>query len=154
MRVSLKNFGIFDLLLGKTYEDPIMKGSYRIDIHDSFGGITFKYLNGQKVYMKGKSNSKVKSNWREDEGFIGDYARHYELPFEVLVQSKITNLIPVGRMINADEGAFGALRVMVNLNQLGEAAGVGAYLSVNGDRPIQDITGKQVRKLLVEGGSL
>ena len=29
-------------------------------------------------------------------------------------------------MVNADEGAFGALRVMVNLNQLGEAAGVAA----------------------------
>lgn len=144
----------YDLLLGKTFEDPIMKGSYRIDIHDSVGGLTFKYLNGKKVYHKGKMNSKVESNWREEEGFTGDYARHYELPFEILVQNKIENLIPVGRMIHADEGAFGALRVMVNLNQLGEAAGVAAYLSVNGDQPIQAITGKQVRKLLVAGGSL
>ena len=32
------------------------------------------------------------------------------------------NLITAGRMIDADAGAFGALRVMVNMNQSGEAA--------------------------------
>ncbi len=144
----------YDLLLGKRYEYPIMKGSYRVDIHDSSGGITFKYLNGKKVYMHGKTDPHVYGNWREEEGFSGEYARHYELPFEILKQSKVSNLIPAGRMINADEGAFGALRVMVNLNQLGEAAGVAAYLAVNGNLPIRDISGKEVRKLLVSGGSL
>ena len=96
----------------------------------------------------------VHSNWREEEGYTGDYARYYSLPFDVLVQNRIANLIPAGRMIHADEGAFGALRVMVNLNQLGEAAGVAAYLAVTQNLPVQSIPGKQVRQLMVSGGSL
>lgn len=144
----------YDLLLGRSFEHPIMRGSYRVDIHDSFGGITFKYLNGEKVYMKGKVAPPVHGNWREEEGITGECPDHYELPFEILKQKKVSNLIPVGRMINADEGAFGALRVMVNLNQLGEAAGVAAYLAVNRNTPVQDIEGKNVRDLLVKGGSI
>ena len=54
----------------------------------------------------------------------------------------------------ADEGAFGALRVMVNLNQLGEAAGTAAYLSINENRRISNVDGRQVQRLLREGGSL
>ena len=64
------------------------------------------------------------------------------------ILEKISNLIPVGRMLNADRGAFGALRVMVNLNQLGEAAGVAAYLSVDSQTSIQNICGKSVQKEL------
>ena len=51
-------------------------------------------------------------------------------------------------MLNADSGAFGALRVMVNLNQLGEAAGVAAALSTEAQKPIRDICGKAVRQEL------
>ena len=56
-------------------------------------------------------------------------------------------------MINADIGSFGALRVMVNLNQIGEAAGVAAYLALDKDIPIQKIEGIKVAKTLSEGGS-
>ena len=47
----------------------------------------------------------------------------------------------------------GALRVMINLNQLGEAAGVAAYLAVHRDLSVQQIPGEDVRKLLKAGGS-
>ena len=56
-------------------------------------------------------------------------------------------------MLNADEGAFGALRVMVNLNQLGEAAGVAAYLAINENLKLWETDGKKVRKILRDGGS-
>ena len=52
-------------------------------------------------------------------------------------------------MPNADRGAVGALRVMVNLNQLGEAAGIAAYVSLNEQKRIQEICGKTVQKELV-----
>ena len=42
-------------------------------------------------------------------------------------------------MINADIGSFGALRVMVNLNQIGEAAGVAAYLALDKNIPVQNL---------------
>ena len=56
-------------------------------------------------------------------------------------------------MLNADAMGFGALRVMVNLNQLGEAAGVAAYMSLNGSLPVNRIDGTKVRGLLAKGGS-
>ncbi len=56
-------------------------------------------------------------------------------------------------MINADEGSFGALRVMINLNQLGEAAGVAAYLSINGNKPVQNLDCINVCDYLKKGGS-
>lgn len=69
------------------------------------------------------------------------------------IQVKVANLIPVGRMLHADPGAFGALRVMVNLNQLGEAAGVAAYLSLQEEKRVDCLDGKAVRAQLQKGGS-
>ena len=41
-------------------------------------------------------------------------------------------------MIDAEEGAYGAARVMVNLNQIGEAAGAAAVRVLNGGRLIPE----------------
>ena len=89
------------------------------------------------------------NHWRTD----GDYARYYQVPFRTLVQDKVRNLIPVGRMLNADASAFGAVRVMVNLNQLGEAAGTAAYLCLQRGCPVWQAEGTEVRRLLAQGGS-
>jgi len=138
-----------DLLLGKSYDDTVMRGTYRIDIHhQNDGGITFKYLNGKQVTHYGKGSKTVTSNWMDALGINTEPAPYYQIPFSILVQEKISNLIPVGRMLNADAGAFGALRVMVNLNQLGEAAGIGAYLAISQQKDIQSICGKTVQKEL------
>ena len=135
-----------DLLTGKSYEDTVMRGTYRVDIHhQNDNGITFKYLSGKQVTYYGKSNQTVVGNWMEEMGVQCTPAPYYQVPFDILVQEKIHNLIPAGRMLNADRGAFGALRVMVNLNQLGEAAGVAAYCSLNQNAPVQAISGKDVQ---------
>ncbi len=78
---------------------------------------------------------------------------YYSLPFGVLVQEKYENIIAAGRMINATQEAFGALRVMVNLNQIGEAAGVAAYLAVDGNKTVQQLDGVEVARTLSKGGS-
>jgi len=138
-----------DLLLGRDYEDTVMRGTYRVDIHHQHdNGITFKYLDGKRETFYGKANRPVYGNWREELGLTGPCPTCYRVPFELLVQEKIGNLIAAGRMLNADPGAFGALRVMVNLNQLGEAAGVGAYLALQQNRDVRDLSGKAVRALL------
>ena len=134
-----------DLLLGTSYEDTVMRGTYSIDIHhQNDNGITFKYLDGRVVTHYGKTNKCIVSNWMEEMGITKEPAPYYQVPFRILVQEKIKNLIPVGRMLNADRGAFGALRVMVNLNQLGEAAGIAACLSIKEQKPIQEVCGKAV----------
>jgi Dehydrogenases (flavoproteins) len=114
-----------NLMTGVKYDTAVMNGTYPVDIHGTDGG--FKTQN-----------------------ITSDY---YQEPFELLVNEIYDNFIAVGRMINADSGAFGALRVMVNLNQLGEAAGVASYIAVDKGIKVGDINGKDVRNLLKSGGS-
>lgn len=71
----------------------------------------------------------------------------------ILVQEHWRNVIPAGRMVNADAAAYGALRVMINTNQLGEAAGTAAYLCLDQNCSVQKLNGVQVRKQLIKGGS-
>ena len=137
------------LLLGTGYDDTVMRGTYRVDIHHhGDGGITFKSLTGTTVTYYGKGNPPIRGNWRQEAGLTGEHAPYYQIPFRILVQDTVPNLIPVGRMVNADEGAFGAIRVMVNLNQLGEAAGVAAALALEDTLPVWELDGVRVRKLL------
>lgn len=144
----------FDLLTGKRYGDAILNGTYRIDIHHSDdNGITFKYLDGTSTSYYGTGCKKVTGNWKAENNIVCEEARYYQVPFDILVQETYENFIAVGRMMNADEGSFGALRVMVNLNQMGEASGVAAYLSIHRNKAIQKLEGVSVRDYLNKGGS-
>ncbi len=143
-----------DLLIGADYKNIVLKGTYRLDRHHAqVGGITFMYLDGRVDSFYGKGQKSTHSNWREELGITGEPNKFYSAPFEMLVQSRIKNLIPVGRMINADESAFGALRVMVNLNQLGEAAGEAAALCVDKNLSVDTLEGAMVVRALNQGGS-
>lgn len=143
-----------DLLLGKRYDDAILQGTYRTDIHHpDDNGITFKELDGSLDICYGKGERRIHGNWRKDLGLDDDYARYYQIPFSTLVLEKWENVIPAGRMINADEGAFGALRVMINTNQMGEAAGVACALCLDQNTSMQALDGRLVRAALRKGGS-
>ncbi len=142
------------LLTGERYEDPILNGTYTVDIHhDRDNGITFRSLSGEEETVYGKGTRVERRNWREDAGLTGDPAPYYQVPFSLLVPDGYKNFIAAGRMLNADDGAFGALRVMVNLNQLGEAAGVAAALCADGGEDVRTIDGKRVTAALRKGGS-
>lgn len=142
------------LLTGERYDAPIMNGTYPIDIHHhNDGGITFKYLDGKRRTKWGKGTRTEIGNWREEMGLTGEPAKYYQVPFDMLVGEKYENFIAAGRMINADEGAYGALRVMVNLNQLGEAAGVAAALCCESGTSLQSLDGRLVSETLRKGGS-
>lgn len=139
-----------ELMAGTAYPDTVAQGTYPIDVHHSDNaGITYRYLGGYEYVHNDRCSPPQVNHWRTD----GDYARYYQVPFRTLVQDKVRNLIPVGRMLNADEGAFGAVRVMVNLNQLGEAAGTAAYLCLHRGCPVWQAEGTEVRRLLAQGGS-
>lgn len=111
-----------DVLYGRSFDDCIGKGSYRVDIHEG-SGITFRYLNGKEDVMTTTSDGRIvwkHGRWRIDEGVCPTW---YEIPFAALVPEGSENLVCAGRMIDCERAAFGALRVMVNCNQMGEAAG-------------------------------
>jgi hypothetical protein len=59
-----------------------------------------------------------------------------------------------GRMLDASIISYSGIRVMVNMNQLGEAAGVTSFLALNQSIPISKVDHKKVREELKKGGSI
>lgn len=141
-----------DVLYGRPFEDAIANGSYRVDIHhQEKPGLTFKYLDGIQVYSRNGYPSEV-SRWRDE---IEVNPTFYQIPYRSLVpEGPYPNVIVAGRMLDIDDEAFGGVRVMVNMNQLGEASGVAAYLALQHSKPFVDIDASELRDLLSQGGSL
>ena len=63
-------------------------------------------------------------------------------------------MIVAGRMLDADPVAFGAVRVMVTMNQTGEAAGVAAWLALQDGVAIAEVDFGKLRSTLAAGGSI
>ncbi len=142
------------LLTGERYAAPVLNGTYPVDVHHhDDGGISFKYLDGSRTTIWGKGTRTETGNWREEAGLTEPPAKYYQVPFDILVGEKYGNFAAAGRMVNADAGAFGALRVMVNLNQLGEAAGTAAALCLERGVSVRELDGVCVTETLRKGGS-
>ena len=115
-----------DLIEGRRFEDAIANGTYPIDVHDP--------KTGQFKFKQPKGN-------------------FYQIPLSIMVNDKTPNLVMAGRMICSDRSAFGGIRVMVNLNQTGEAAGVTAALAVAENKPVPKVNARAVRKGLSDLGA-
>nr|MCR5262882.1 FAD-dependent oxidoreductase [Clostridiales bacterium] len=152
--VTAKKADQFELLLGKRYDDCVLNGTYNVDVHLPDGSITFRHFDGS-YNTEFAGGGRITGSWRQELGIDEDLPipTYYSLPFSTLVPLDFDNFIAVGRMINADMYSFGALRVMVNLNQLGEAAGVAAYLSIDSGTSVRKLDGREVARKLSDGGS-
>ncbi len=141
-----------DVLYGKCFDDSIAYGSYRVDTHHSDGpGITFKYLDGTEEVIPRRGAQKEMGRWREP---LERDPTFYQIPYRCLLQDEHPNLLLSGRMLDADKVAFSGVRVMVNMNQTGEAAGVAAYLALDTGRSVQDVDVYDLQKELEKGGSV
>ena len=141
-----------DILTGVRFPDAIANGSYPVDVHhQNSSGITFKYLDGTQAVIDHRSSGTKRGRWREESESNPTF---YQLPYRALVPHEFDNVLLCGRMMDAEVGAFGAIRVMVNLNQVGEAAGVAAYLALDGALPVGDVSSELLRKNLAKGGSI
>jgi len=141
-----------ELLSKGRYEDAIANGTYESDIHhQDKSGITFRYLNGEQRLSR-PGHESVASRWREP---LDEEPAFYQIPYRSMIPENgiYPNLIMAGRMIDADEMAHGAIRVMVNMNQVGEAAGVASYLALDHGQSYRDLPARDVRKELEKGGS-
>jgi len=116
-----------DVLTCRRFPDAIANGTYPVDVHDPKTG-AFKFKAPK-----------------------GDF---YQIPLSAMVSDKARNIVLSGRMIATDRGAFGAVRVMVNLNQVGEAAGVTAALAAAARKPVAEIGAEAVRKRLSGLGAI
>ena len=110
-----------DILYGRRFDDVIARGSYRVDIHEG-AGITFKYLDGRLERMvAGEDGPRYETGrWREETDGMPTW---YEIPYRSIVPKGSENVLAPGRILDCERDANGACRVMVNCNQMGEAAG-------------------------------
>ncbi len=116
-----------DVLECRRFPDAIANGTYPIDVHDPETG-RFKFKQPQ-----------------------GDF---YQIPLSTMVNDKAPNIVLAGRSVSADRGAFGGIRVMVNLNQTGEAAGVTASLAASQAKPVSNVDPQAVREQLRKVGAI
>lgn len=139
-----------DVLLGKAFPDTVARGSYRVDIHhQDRPGITFRTLDGREIYQRPGYPSE-ESRWRPETATNPTW---YEIPLRSILPRGPGNLVVAGRMLDADPQAFAATRVMVNLNQLGEAAGVAAALAAETGKAVGELPAETIRRHLIAGGS-
>lgn len=139
-----------DILYGKDFSDAIGYGSYRTDVHHSDGtGLTFRYLDGTETRIY---NTKTEhGRWRPE---TSENPTYYQISYSSLINSEVDNLICCGRSIAAEKIAFSALRVMVNTNQMGEAAGTAAYLALSGNSSMKNVDINKLKETLKKGGSI
>ena len=120
-----------DILYAKHFEDVAAKGCYRVDIHEG-AGLTFRYLDGteeiQRYDPATKTTRWFPGRWRPETPTNPTY---YSIPYRSIVPKGSVNVLAAGRMLDCSRDAFGALRVMVNCNQLGETAGRAAVKAID-----------------------
>ncbi len=141
-----------DVLHGRRFDDAIANGSYRVDVHhQDKPGITLRYLDGSEEYcVPGQATQR--SRWRPPSA---DNPTFYQIPLRSLIpQGPFANVIVAGRMLDADPIAHAGIRVMVNMNQTGEAAGVAASLALRQDVALAQLPAAAVRAALTAGGSI
>ena len=143
-----------DLLYGKGFCDAIAGGAYPSDIHHEEGkmGATYRYLDGVEEYER-YGYPVEKGRWLA-EGT--PYPKYWQIPFRSMIPAskRYGNLILCGRAIDTDPCAFGAIRVMINLNQTGEAAGVAAAMCADSGVSMAEIDPTALRGNLSAGGSI
>ena len=141
-----------DVLRGRRFDDAIANGSYRVDIHhQDKPGITLRYLDGREEYCC-PGRPKQVSRWRPE---TDENPTFYQIPYAAMLpQGPFDNVLAAGRMIDADPLAHAAIRVMVNMNQTGEAAGVASWLALDSRRSVRDLDSGAVRDRLAGGGSI
>lgn len=140
-----------DVLGGHVFDDAIAQGSYRVDIHhQDKPGITLRYLDGVEEYHRPGFPCE-KSRWRPETAINPTF---YQVPYRSLLPlGAPENVIVAGRMLDVDPLAHAAVRVMVNMNQTGEAAGVAAVLALDTPGGFAAVAMPALRAKLSQGGS-
>lgn len=143
-----------DVLEGGAFSDAVANGAYPSDIHhqaDQMGAV-YRYLDGLEEYERYGCSVETR-RWFEAGR---PYRKYWQIPFRSMVPAsgRYGNVVVCGRAIDADQDAFGAVRVMINMNQTGEAAGVAAALCAESGTPMAQLSVEEIRKRLESGGSL
>jgi len=138
-----------EILRGQTFDDTIAQGTYPVDIHSAEGTI-LRYLDGREEVVP-KTGPTTWRRWCPEGAPV---PACYHIPYRSLLPLEAENLLVAGRLLDADREAFGGVRVMVNMNQTGEAAGVAAALALRAGTGFPHVSPSRLRAELNAGGSL
>ena len=139
-----------DVCNGRKFDDVVAYCAYPVDIHHQNKMTSYRFLDGtEEITEPGKEKRVVR--WRPETKKSPTY---WQLPYRSMLPENIPNLLICGRAIDADKGALAAARVMISLNQTGEAAGVAAYEALTSDRSVQNIDFASMRNKMRQGGSI
>ncbi len=140
-----------EVLHGKRFPDAIANGSYRVDVHHpDRPGLTFRYLDGTEDYVVPGQPTQSR-RWRDK---LPEDPTFYQIPYASLVPRGAKNVLVAGRLLDADRGAFGAARVMVNCNQMGQAAGTAAVLALRAGIGVAQLSPEKLRASLQAQGAV
>ena len=139
-----------DICYGRKFDDAIAYCAYPVDIHHKDLMTSYRFLDGTEEITE-PGNIKRTVRWREE---TEDMPTYWQFPYRSMLPENIPNLLICGRAIDADKGALAAARVMISLNQTGEAAGVAAYEALTSNRSVQNIDFKAMRQKMKQGGSI
>ncbi|MCA1334225.1 FAD-dependent oxidoreductase [Pseudooceanicola marinus] len=113
-----------DVLQGRLREDGIARGAWPIELHSEAGKPIYEHVGG--------------------EGY-------FHVPYDAIHARDLDNLWYAGRVIGADDYAYGSIRVMGTAFATGEAAGVAGALSAKGGN---SVTTEAVQEKLRQLGAL
>ncbi|MBU0611441.1 MAG: FAD-dependent oxidoreductase [Armatimonadetes bacterium] len=127
-----------EVLAGVRFPDAIGQGTYPVDIHNPRGpGIVFEQLDGLRREIKG-DRTMIQDRWdgaAPDAPTLGTLC--YQIPYGSLIPLDFDNVLVGGRCCGATHGAAGAIRVMVNCMQTGQAAGLAAAMTKDDVREVE-----------------
>ena len=121
---SIRTFTLNDIQNATKFEDRIAHCANSVDVH-------------QKVGVNYVPNKKT----------------NYYIPLSCMISKDISNLMGVGKCVDADKFAFGAIRVMTPCIAMGQAAGITLALATKEDLPVKAVDVKKVQTLLLENGA-
>ena len=122
---SIKKFTLADIESGSKHQDRIAKCANSVDVH-----------------------------LKEGVNYITNKKCNYYIPLSCMISKDFINLMGVGKCIDADRYAFGAVRVMTPCIAMGQAAGITLAKAVKENRAIKDVNVKEVQQKLVEQGAI
>lgn len=115
-----------DAVAGNVPQDTICLSGYKIDIHSG----------------------------KDDGLFFKAVEKPFGIPYGALVSSDVENLMFAGRCISTDAVALGSLRVIPSCLGMGQAAGIGACLAVEGSVLPKQVDPNGVREILSEQNAI
>ncbi len=127
-----------EVLDGVRFPDAIGQGTYPVDIHNPSGpGIVFEQLDGIRREVKG-DRTMIQDRW---DGAAPDAPTRdtlcYQIPYRSLIPLDFDNVLVGGRCCGATHEAAGAIRVMINCMQTGQAAGLAAAMAADDVRGVE-----------------